>query len=243
MEIASKNACLLLPASLEDPPELIEAFVARWREGYDVVYGQRDRKTTPFLLSLARRVLHQIFDMFSSVTIPLEVSEFGLLDRQVVRTILKFPERDLYLQGVRAFAGFKQTGVTYKPEPEPSGRPRERLAQKVRRAKHGILAFSNAPLTLLSLVGLAMLVVSSILGLAQITVRLLYPERSVSGITTVLLVVLFFGAINMFAVGLVGEYVGRIFEEVKRRPHFIRRTFVKEGEIRRAAETLVARED
>ena len=243
MEIASKNACVLLTADLDDPPELIEEFVARWREGFDVVYGQRDPKATPLGRSLPRRALYHIFNIFSDVSIPQNAGEFGLMDRQVVRAMLRFPERDPFLQGMRAFAGFKQVGVTYRPEPHSRNRRQEGLTRKVRRAKYGILSFTNAPLTLLSLLGFVLLVLSVVLGMTQIAVRLLYPDRSVSGITTVLLVVLFFGSVNAFAVGLVGEYVGRIFEEVKRRPHFIRRTFINEGEIRRAADHPDAKED
>lgn len=243
MQVATRNACVLLTDGLEDPPELIEQFVGRWREGYDVVYGLRDREAVPPALGLARRVLHKLFDTFSYVAIPHDTSEFGLMDMQVVRALLRFPERDLFLPGVRAFAGFKQTGVPYRPAPR-AGAPRsERFSQKLGRAKHGILAFSNAPLTILSLSGLGLLVLSVVLGILQFTFRLLYPERSASGITTVLLVMLFFGAVNALAVGLVGEYVGRIFEEVKRRPHYIRRTFIKEGEIRRAPADLAAPEE
>ncbi len=232
MNVATRNSCVLLTAGLEDPPELIEAFVVRWREGFDVVYGLRDRSAAPPSLALARRILHRVFDVFSYVVIPHDSSEFGLMDKQVVRALLRFPERDLFLPGVRAFVGFKQTGVSYRPAPcAVAAAPRsERFSEKLRRAKHGILSFSNAPLTILSLSGLGLLVLSVLLGLIQFTIRLLYPERAASGITTVLLSILFFGAVNAFAIGLVGEYVGRIFEEVKRRPHYIRRTFIKEGE-------------
>ncbi|MDR3635714.1 MAG: NAD-dependent epimerase/dehydratase family protein [Isosphaeraceae bacterium] len=242
MEAASKNSCVLLTASLDDPPELIEQFVARWREGYDVVYGIRDREPDRPTLAIARRILHQVFNTFSYVAMPRDAGEFCLMDTQAVRAMLRFPERDLFLPGVRAFAGFKQTGVPYRPSARAVSPRSERLSQKLRRAKHGVLSFSNAPLTILSLSGLGLLVLSILLGLVQMTVRILYPERSVSGITTVLLVVLFFGAVNAFAIGLVGEYVGRIFEEVKRRPHFIRRTFIKDGEVRRAADELTSGE-
>ncbi len=238
MEVASKNACVLISGSLEDPPELIEAFVARWREGFDVVYGQRsDPEAGPFA-RLARATFYRVFNRFSTVRIPADAGDFCLLDKRVVRSVLQFPERDLFLRGIRAFAGFKQVGVPYQGGP----RSRERLLGRFGQAKNGILSFSNVPLTILSLVGTALLGISLFLAITQVILRLLFPERSASGITTVLLFVLFFGALNAFAVGLIGEYVGRIFEEVKRRPHFIRRAFVSEGEVRRAAEHRAAKE-
>ncbi len=242
MEVATKNSCVLLTTGLSEPPELIEQFVACWRDGYDVVYGTRGLDPLPMGLALARRFLHKVFDVFSYVSIPHDAGEFCLMDRQVVRALLHFPERDLFLPGVRAFAGFKQTGVPYQSASRVAPKRRNRLRQRLRRAKHNLLSFSNTPLTILSLSGFGLLILSVFLGLAQFVVRILYPERSVSGITTVLLVVLFFGAVNAFAIGLVGEYVGRVFEEVKRRPHFIRRTFIRDGEIRPAAADLISGE-
>jgi dolichol-phosphate mannosyltransferase len=238
MEVASKNACVLISGGLEDPPELIEAFVGRWREGFEVVYGLRSEPEAGTFARAANAAFYRVFNRFSTIRIPADAGDFCLLDRRVARSMLRFPERDLFLRGLRAFAGFKQVGVPYQAGP----RGRERLLGRFGRAKDGILSFSNVPLTILSLVGTALLGIGLILAVAQVVVRLLLPGRSASGITTVLLFVLFFGALNAFAVGLIGEYVGRIFEEVKRRPHFIRRAFVSEGEVRRAAEHLVAKE-
>lgn len=242
MEIASKNACVLISADLHDPPELIEQFVARWRDGYEVVYGRRTDPGAGAFTRLATAAFYRVFNEFSYIHIPPDAGDFCLLERRVAQSLLQFPERDLFLRGARAFAGFRQVGVPYRPEDRAGGRRREKLLGRIRRAKHGILSFSNVPLTVLSLVGSALLGISLFLAIAQVIVRILYPERSASGITTVLLFVLFFGALNAFAVGLIGEYVGRIFEEVKRRPRFIRRAFMNQGEIRRPAEHLVAKE-
>ncbi len=242
MDIASKNSCVLLYANLEDPPELIEQFVAQWRSGYDVVYGKRDNPEASALMWVANGLFYRVFNYFSYIRIPANAGDFSLLDKRVVQAILRFPERDLFLRGVRACAGFKQIGVPYRPEPARGIHPNRSLIHKIRMAQYGILSFSNVPVTMLSLLGVCLLILSLVLGLVQIVVRIFYPERSASGITTVLLVVLFFGALNAFSLGLVGEYVGRVFEEVKRRPHFVRRAFIKDGEIRRAAETLVTKE-
>jgi polyisoprenyl-phosphate glycosyltransferase len=242
MEIASKNACVLLDGNLQDPPELIEQFVAHWRDGYDVVFGRRTKTRTGLVRRISVAAFYWIFNYFSSVRIPANSGDFSLIDKRVVEAILRFPERDLFFRGVRVFAGFKQVGVDYSPEPGLDTQRGEKFLHDIRRAKYGILSFTDVPLTVLSNLGSLLLFVSLVLGILQIAVRLAYPERAVSGITTVILIILFFGALNVFAVALVGEYVGRIFEEVKQRPHFIRRVFIRDGEIRLAAPSGAKRE-
>lgn len=240
MELASKNACVLLDGDLQDPPELIEQFLAQWREGYDVVYGRRvKREATPFM-QVAYKAFYRVFDWFSSVRIPHDAGDFSLLDRRVVDVLLQFPERDLFLRGLRAFAGFRQTGVDYVRPERMFGTTTNSLARNLGWAKKGILAFSNVPLTMLSVTGAVLLAASVALAVFQLAFRLLNPAGTPSGLTTVLLLILFFGAINLFAVGVVGEYIARIFEEVKRRPVFIRRSIIRDGEVRPAAPGVAA---
>ncbi len=235
MELATKNACVLLDGDLQDPPELIEQFVAKWREGYDVVYGRRvKREATPFM-QVAYKAFYRVFDWFSYVRIPHDAGDFSLLDRRVVDVLLQFPERDLFLRGLRAFAGFRQTGVDYVRPERMFGTTTNSLARNIGWAKKGILSFSNVPLTMLSVSGAVLLAASVALAVFQLVYRVIYPAGTPSGLTTVLLLILFFGAINLFAVGLVGEYIAKIFEEVKRRPVFIRRSIIRDGEIRPAA--------
>ncbi|HZP83415.1 MAG TPA: NAD-dependent epimerase/dehydratase family protein [Chthonomonadaceae bacterium] len=238
MEIATKNACVLLDGDLQDPPELIEQFVAKWREGYDVVYGRQVQRPESVTLRLARRLFYRLFDAFSYLSLPHDAGDFALLDKRVVACLLQFPERDLFLRGVRAFVGFKQTGVDYTPsEPLPGARQNS-LVRNFGWAKRGLLSFSNTPLTILSFFGSALFLLTLLLCLGQIVTRLLFPDATPKGLTTVLLSILFFGSINLFALGLIGEYIARIFEEVKQRPHFIRRSIIKDGEIRAAADSV-----
>jgi dolichol-phosphate mannosyltransferase len=237
MEIAVKNSCVLLDGGLTDPPELIEQFVAKWQEGFDVVYGRRRNDELSLPWRLAQRLFYRLFNAFSYLPIPKDAGDFSLLDKRVVAALLQFPERDLFIRGIRAFAGFRQVGVDYSRGRAPRRSGRDGLLRNFMRAKQGVLSFSNVPLSILSFFGVALMVASIVMGAVQIILKLLYPQRSVSGITTLLLAIFFFGAVNAFALGLVGEYIGRIFEEVKQRPHFIRRTFIKDGEIRPAAES------
>jgi polyisoprenyl-phosphate glycosyltransferase len=243
MEVASKNACVLLNGNLEDPPEVIEQFVAQWRNGSDVVYGQRIKSHSKLVRRISTRAFYWIFNYFSSIRIPANSGDFSLIDRRVVAAMLQFPERDLFLRGLRVFAGFKQVGVYYNRASGVDTHRSESWLRGIRRAKYGILSFSSVPLTILSYTGSVMLSLSVVLGLVQIAFRIAFPYRAASGITTVILIVLFFGALNLFSVALVGEYIGRIFEEVKQRPHFIRRHFIRDGEIRLTSVSEISRED
>jgi dolichol-phosphate mannosyltransferase len=240
MELSSKNACVLLDGDLQDPPELIEQFVAKWREGFDVVYGRRVKREATLFMQFAYKAFYRVFDWFSYVRIPHDAGDFSLMDKRVVQAMLTFPERDLFLRGIRAFAGFKQTGVDYVRPERMFGRTTNSFIRNLGWAKKGILSFSNVPLNVLSVLGGVLLFLSVLLGAFQVTYRLLFPQATPGGLTTLLLLILFFGAINLFAVGLVGEYIAKIFEEVKRRPRFIRRSIIRDGDLRPASEGQAA---
>jgi dolichol-phosphate mannosyltransferase len=207
-----------------------------------VIYARRTVNDEPPLVSMAQKIFHYCFDLFSYLRIPHDAGDFVLMDKKVVESVLLFPERDVFLAGIRAFAGFKQIGADYQRAPRPTTKSERRFVSRFRQAKRGLLSFSNVPLTILSFTGIVLVSLSVVLGVIQIVSRVMYPNRAASGITSVLLAILVFGSINALAVALVGEYVARIFDEVKQRPHFIRRTFIKDGEIRPAAEALRQKE-
>jgi len=232
MEIASKNACVLLDGDLQDPPELIAEFVAKWREGYDIVYGRRVRRVAPLLMQLSYKAFYRLFDAFSYIPVPRDAGDFSLIDAKAVRAILQYPERDLFLRGIRASVGFKQAGVDYVRPERMFGRTTNSLFKNLGWAKKGILSFSNTPLSILSFIATVLFVVSVVLGAAQIVGRLLFPQAAPRGVTTLLLFVMFFGSTNLMALAVVGEYVAKILEESKRRPHFIRRAVIRGGEVR-----------
>lgn len=232
MEIASKNAVVLLDGDLQDPPEIIEQFTAKWREGYDVVYGCRVKREATLFMRIAYKLFYRIFDKFSYLAIPHDAGDFSLMDKKVVQCLLQFPERDLFLRGIRAFVGFRQTGVDYVRPERMFGVTTNSLLKNINWAKKGILSFSNTPLNILSFAGTILFIISILLGMAQIASRLLFPELAPRGVTTMLLIVLFFGSVNLFAIGIVGEYIAKIFEEVKQRPLFIRKHMIRDGEVR-----------
>ena len=238
MELASKNACVLLDGDLQDPPELIADFIREWRAGYDVVYGRRVKREASWYMGLAYKLFYRLFDAFSYLKIPHDAGDFSLIDKRVVRCMLQFPERDLFLRGIRAFAGFKQTGVDYVRPERMFGRSTNNFLKNIGWAKKGILSFSNTPLNVLSAFSALIFVAVCFVILFQISFRILFPDLVPRGLTTVILVELFFGSSTLLAVSLIGEYIAKIFEEVKHRPHFLRRSIVRDGDVRDAAEHM-----
>ena len=232
MEIASKNACVLLDGDLQDPPELIESFVENWRAGYDVVYGRRVKREAPLRMQIAYKLFYRIFDYFSYIRIPHDAGDCSLMDRRVVEAMLKFPERDLFLRGVRAYAGFKQVGVDYVRPERMFGVTTNSLWKNIGWAKKGVLSFSYVPLNILSVAAILLFALSLLLAIGQAVAKLAYPYLAPKGFASVLIAILFFGSLNMLAVSLTAEYIAKIFEEVKQRPHFIRRSIIVGGEIR-----------
>ncbi len=235
MGLASKNACVLLDGDLQDPPELIEQFVGRWREGYDVVYGRRVGRVAPLWMQWSYKLFYRLFDYFSYLEIPHDAGDFALMDKRVVDGVLQFPERDLFLRGVRAFVGFKQTGVDYIRPERMFGRTTNSLGKNIAWAKKGILSFSNTLLTMLSFLGGTLFLVTLLLMLYQTCFKLLFPSMTLQGVTTMLLGIMFFGSVNLLGIGILAEYMAKVFEEVKQRPLYIRRAIIKDGEVRKAA--------
>ena len=229
MEMSVMQACVLLDGDLQDPPELIEQFYHQWTEGFDVIYGRRVKRDMPFVWGVLYKAFYRIFAMLSYVKIPHDAGDFSLIDRRVVNWLLRCPERDLFLRGLRAYIGFRQTGVDYVRPKRAFGESTNNLLKNLEWAKRGIFSFSNAPLKLLSAGGVVLLCLSIVMALIVIALRLWIPNIAPRGITTLLLASLFFGAINLFAVGLVGEYIAKIMEEVKARPRLIRAALIRNG--------------
>jgi nucleoside-diphosphate-sugar epimerase/glycosyltransferase involved in cell wall biosynthesis len=229
MEIATKDAVVLLDGDLQDPPELIEAFYAKWEQGCDVVYGRRVKRDMPFFWNVAYKAFYRIFAMFSYIPIPLDAGDFSLMDRKVVGWLLRCPERDLFVRGLRAYVGFRQDGVEYVRPDRAFGRSTNNLFRNIEWAKKGIFSFSNTPLTMLTTAGVFLLAGSLLLAVVAAALRIFVPNIAPRGLTTVLIAILMFGSFNIFAVGLVGEYVAKIMAEVKGRPRLIRAALIRRG--------------
>jgi len=231
MEIATKEACVLLDGDLQDPPEVIEAFVEKWRKGADIVYGKRVRREMPRWLETCYKTFYRIFASVSEVKMPTDAGDFSLIDIRAMRWILQCKERDFFLRGLRAYIGFKQESVDYVRPERMFGRSTNNLIKNIGWAKKAVFSFSRAPLHLLTAVGFMTTLASGLFGLFMVVSKLLFPEIAPRGITTVSLLIMSFGALNLLGIGLLGEYIGKIIEEAKQRPAFIRVNRIAHGEV------------
>jgi dolichol-phosphate mannosyltransferase len=234
MELASKEACVLLDGDLQDPPEVIEDFVRKWREGADVVYGRRIKREMPVLVEACYRGFYRLFAAMSEVPIPKDAGDFSLMDRSVVYWMLQCEERDAFLRGLRAYVGFKQVGVDYIRPKRMFGVSTNNWIKNIGWAKKGIFSFSRMPLHLLTAFGGLAIVGTVALAITSVLIRFLFPDSAPKGITFLSLLVMFFGSTMILGIGLLGEYIGKIFEETKARPAFIRRSLIVRGVVKPA---------
>ncbi len=229
MELATKDGVVLLDGDLQDPPELIAQFYQGWEEGNDVVYGRRVKRDMPLLWGLMYKLFYRLFAWFSYITIPHDAGDFSLMDRRVVGWLLNCPERDLFVRGLRAYVGFRQTGVDYVRPERMFGRSTNNLFKNIEWAKKGIFSFSDTPLTMLTSAGVILLALSTLAAIVTGLLKLFYPSVATQGATTLQILILMFGSANLFAIGLVGEYVAKIMSEVKGRPRLIRAALIRNG--------------
>jgi polyisoprenyl-phosphate glycosyltransferase len=220
MKLATGDACILLDGDLQDPPELIEGFHEKWLEGYDVVYGVRTRREMPRLLELGYKAFYRLFQTMAYIRVPVDAGDFSLIDRKVVTVLNGLPERDRFVRGLRAWAGFKQVGVNYVRPERMFGRSTQNMLANFRWAKKGIFSFSYIPLEMIALGALVVSFIAVLAALAQIVSRILHPEIP-HGVATIIVISLFLGAINLLSLAFIAEYVAKIFEEVKQRPPFV----------------------
>ena len=223
MQISTGDAVVLLDGDLQDPPEIIPQFYEKWREGFDVVYGRRVKRETKPIMRTAYKAFYKLFRGMSYVPIPLDAGDFSMIDRKVVKELLALPETDQFLRGLRAWVGFKQTGVDYTRPERMFGRTTNNWRKNIWWAKKGIFSFSFVPLELLSYFGIILTGLSFLAGIGQVIAKLLYPDIP-HGITTIIVLILFFGGIQLLAMAILGEYLMKIFEETKKRPKYIRKS-------------------
>lgn len=221
MEQSLGDVVVIMDGDLQDPPELIPEFVKKWREGYKVVYGIRRKreKSMGELKSWIYHMFYVVFNKISYMKVPEDAGEFSLMDRRVVNTINAMPERDRLLRGLRAWVGFRQIGVKYERPERFWGKSTNSLVASTKWARKAIFSFSYAPMELVS--RLAFLVM--FLALAGIIIYIIsfLTKGAPAGFTTLMMAVLFLGAIQLLALAIIGEYLARVFEETKQRPRYV----------------------
>jgi dolichol-phosphate mannosyltransferase len=221
IEHAAGDATVLIDADLQDPPEVIADMVARWREGYDVAYGVRTDRPgeTRFKLWTAK-AFYRFINQLSETRIPLDTGDFRLMDRKVVDALLAMPERDRFVRGMVSWAGFQQIAVPYRRAERAAGESKYPLVKMMRFAIDGIASFSVAPLTLATWVGFCASGVAA-LGIVYALGLRLFTDDYVTGWTALFIAIMFLGGIQLTALGIVGQYIGRIYNETKRRPLYL----------------------
>jgi glycosyltransferase involved in cell wall biosynthesis len=218
---ARGDAVILIDADLQDPPALMPAFVAKWREGYDVVYGIRaSRRADGAMKRWTARAFYALFDTLTDVRIPAGAGDFRLLDRRAVDALLALPERNRFMKGLFSWIGFRQTGVAFVRDARVAGATKWSYWRLANFAVDGLTSFSIAPLRIASLAG----VLASLIGFcyaAFLVVRTLVYGADVPGYASLMVVMMVLGGAQLLCLGLVGEYLGRLYVEAKGRPLYL----------------------
>jgi glycosyltransferase involved in cell wall biosynthesis len=236
LDHARGQAVVMIDADLQHPPETIPLFVAKWREGYDMVYGQRtDRSTDGRAYSGFARRFYRLFERFAETPLPEGAGDFRLVSRRVVEALKRLPERARFSKGLFAWVGFRQIGVPYQVAPRLHGETKWNYVKLFRFAFDGLTSFSTAPLRLATWTGIAISCLAFLYAFL-IIVETLVLGRSVPGFPSIIVSVMFFSGIQLIFLGVIGEYVGRIFAEVKERPLYLVADEVGSADVRAAAQ-------
>lgn len=222
LDYARGDAMFLIDADLQDPPEVMLEMIRKWREGYDVVYGVRgEREGETWFKKWSAHTFYALIGRITNVPIPADTGDFRLMDRRVVDAIRQMPERHRFLRGMVSWVGFRQTGVTYQRHARYAGTTKFTLAKMLRFALDAITSFSYVPLQLASYLGFAMAALSGLSIVIVIALRLGGSSAPLLGQATTLVAVLFLGGVQLISLGIIGEYVGRIYDDVKGRPLYL----------------------
>ncbi len=224
LQYAYGDLVAVLDADLQDPPELLPDFIAKWHDGFDVVYGIRTNRKESWFLRIAYKIFYQLLNRITHIDIPRDSGDFALMDRRVVSVINQMPEHNRFVRGLRGWAGFRQVGIKYARPARQAGKTSYNMRRLTRLALDGLLSFSSIPLRFSGWIGAA----AALLGFCYLAYALIINLSGQSlpeGWTSTVVLVLFLGGVQLMVLGVIGEYISRIFDEVKGRPHYV----VREG--------------
>jgi glycosyltransferase involved in cell wall biosynthesis len=228
LDQVSGDAALVMDGDLQDRPEEIPRLVAKLEEGYDVVYAQRIRRKEGTLLRSAYFVFYRLITAMSDLRLPLDAGDFSIMSRRVVTAIRGAPEHNRYLRGLRTWVGFRQIGLEVERAQRPAGKSKYSFGALLRLGLDGIFAFSTAPLRAASVLGAAGVVLSFLYALYAVYARIIM-HRSPEGFTALIVAMTFLSGLNLFFLGIIGEYVGRAYEESKARPLYVVGRIIRKG--------------
>ena len=217
---ARGRGVVVMDADLQDPPELIGEFVKKWKEGWQVVYGARIKRSESRIRQLVVKAFYRLLTTLSDTPIPEDVGIFSLIDRAAVDQLTAFPEWHRYLTGLRAWVGFRQVGVPYERQERWGSMPSQTWVKLARLAADALFSFSILPLRLATMLGVALALGSFAMG-ADILYEKLFTNKPIIGWTSTMLAIIMIGGMILVTLGVIGEYVGRIYDEIKQRPLYI----------------------
>ena len=227
-EYAKGSRIIIMDGDQQDPPEEIPRFISKAKEGYDIVYGIRKKRNKGFLLNLQMKFFYRIWKQVVTINVPKDAGNFGIISREVMDIIKDMPERNKFIRGLRAWTGYPSVGIEYKRDRRSLGKTKFSFVNYLNHAVNGITSFSTAPLRMFSYLGFIGLSCCFLFGLYIFITRIIsilgyniIDYGDISGTATIILLILAVLSINLFGLGIIGEYIGRILEEVKKRPNYI----------------------
>jgi len=233
LDHATGDAVIVMDGDLQDPPEVLPGMISRWREGFDVVYAVRRRRKEGWAKVLAYKAFYWILRRVSYLDIPLDSGDFSLMDRRVVDLLAAMPERNRFVRGLRTWVGLRQTGYEYERDARFAGESKYSFTKLLRLAFDGLVSYSFAPLRMVSNLGM-LVSLSALAYMLYLMLARILGDTPIEGWTSTVVIVLFLGGIQLLSLGIIGEYIGRIFDEVKQRPQYVVSEALGVGPSRRA---------
>jgi len=249
LEYARGSWVIIMDGDQQDPPEVIPQLIDKTMEGYDIVYGIRAKRTESWFLALQMLIFYRLWKKIANINVPKDAGNFSIISREVVDIIKRMPERNKFIRGLRAWTGYSSTGLIYQREERILEETKFSFLAYLNHALNGITSFSTVPLRMFTYTGLVGLLMCSTFGLFLLMTKAfelfgfkLLSYNIAKGGTTLGLLVLTAISINLLSFGIIGEYIGRIFEEVKKRPNFLVRKVVRSNDRNSFAKTKVEKE-
>ena len=228
LEYSSGRLVCVMDADLQDPPEIIPQLIRKIREGYDVVYAIREHRKESWPKRYSYAAFYRLLQWIANVSIPVDSGDFCMMKRRIVNLLVSMPERNRFLRGIRSWVGFRQMGVPYARQSRFGGKSKYSVRSLIRLALDGAISFSNMPLRIISIIGITVSLLSVAVAAFYVIKKLAYGI-GVPGFTTLVVAIFFLAGIQLVTIGVIGEYVGRIFDQVKQRPLYIVRQVTKRG--------------
>ncbi len=228
LDQARGNAVIVMDADLQDPPEVLGQFIAKWREGNDVVYAIRVHRKEGWFKRASYATFYRLLQRVANIDIPLDAGDFCIMDRRVVDLLVNMPERNRFVRGIRSWVGLNQVGLAYERAERYAGETKYSYGRLLTLALDGLISFSYVPLRVISMIGIAVSILSILLAILY-TIQKVFLGLSPPGFPTTIVAIFFLAGIQLITIGVIGEYVGRIFEEVKRRPMYVVRQVIRKS--------------